>query len=48
MKKMGGADPSVGGNFVKDVVEGARDADAGKVINKEGIQPWWFVNRLIM
>ncbi|KAJ4128311.1 hypothetical protein NW754_002303 [Fusarium falciforme] len=40
MKKLGGADPSIGGNFVKDVVEGARDADVGKVINKDGIQPW--------
>jgi len=40
MKKMGAADPSIGATFVKDVVEGARDIDVGKVINKDGIQPW--------
>lgn len=40
MKKMGGADPSIGATFIKDVVEGARDIDVGKVINKDGIQPW--------
>jgi hypothetical protein len=30
----------VGGGFIKDVVEGKRDADVGKVINKDGVQPW--------
>ena len=36
----GALDPSVGGNFIKDVVEGARDQDAGKAIRRDMIQPW--------
>jgi NAD(P)-dependent dehydrogenase (short-subunit alcohol dehydrogenase family) len=40
LKKVGAGDPSVGGGFIKDVVEGKRDSDAGKVINKDGVQPW--------
>ena len=39
-KKMGAGDPALGGNFVKSVVEGARDADVGKVILRESVQPW--------
>jgi hypothetical protein len=37
---MGAKDPSEGGNFVKDVVEGKRDDDAGKSIRDGMIQPW--------
>ncbi|KAH9897117.1 NAD(P)-binding protein [Xylariomycetidae sp. FL2044] len=40
MKAMGAVDPSVGGNFVKDVVEGKRDHDVGKVIRSDVVQPW--------
>lgn len=40
LKKMGAIDPSIGAHFIKDVVEGKRDADVGKVINKAGIQAW--------
>lgn len=40
LKKAGAGDPSVGGTFIKDVVEGKRDNDTGKVINKDGVQPW--------
>ena len=40
LKAMGALDPAVGGALVKDVVEGKRDADVGKVIVKDGIQPW--------
>ncbi|KAI9745590.1 MAG: hypothetical protein M1818_001124 [Claussenomyces sp. TS43310] len=40
LKKMGARDPSEGGNFVKDVVQGQRDQDVGKVIDANGIQPW--------
>lgn len=40
LKKIGAEDPVVGGSFVRDVLEGARDADVGKVINRAGIQPW--------
>jgi NAD(P)-dependent dehydrogenase (short-subunit alcohol dehydrogenase family) len=39
-KKMGAVDPAIGGEFVKDVVEGKRDADAGKAILKDSVQPW--------
>jgi hypothetical protein len=37
---MGAQDPSVGGHFLKDVVEGKRDHDEGKVIRKDMVQPW--------
>lgn len=40
MKKMGAGEPSVGGEFIRDVVEGRRDQDAGKVIRKDEVQPW--------
>ncbi|KAI1262026.1 NAD(P)-binding protein [Xylariaceae sp. FL1019] len=40
LKEMGALDPSVGGHFIKDVVEGQRDADVGKIIRKNMIQPW--------
>jgi NAD(P)-dependent dehydrogenase (short-subunit alcohol dehydrogenase family) len=39
-KKMGAEDPVLGANFVRDVVEGARDQDVGKVVRRSGIQPW--------
>jgi hypothetical protein len=40
LKSVGAGEASVGGGFIKDVVEGKRDGDAGKVINKDGVQPW--------
>lgn len=40
IKKMGGLDPTIGANFVRDVVEGKRDQDAGKVIRRDNVQPW--------
>ncbi len=39
-KQMGGLDPSIGANFVRDVVEGKRDQDVGKVIRTDNVQPW--------
>lgn len=39
-KAMGAMDPSIGGEFVKDVIEGARDEDVGKVIQQDRVQPW--------
>jgi len=39
-KKMGAIDPAIGGHFVKDVLEGKRDGDVGKVILKDSVQPW--------
>lgn len=38
--KMGALDPSVGGQFIRDVVQGKRDQDAGKVIRSDMIQSW--------
>ena len=40
LKKYGAEDPVVGGNFIRDVLEGKRDSDVGKVINRAGLQPW--------
>ncbi|KAH8593827.1 hypothetical protein B0O99DRAFT_514921 [Bisporella sp. PMI_857] len=40
LKQIGALDPSVGGTFIKDVIEGKRDQDAGKVIRANMIQPW--------
>ncbi|KAJ3497649.1 hypothetical protein NLG97_g1747 [Lecanicillium saksenae] len=39
-KQMGAGDPALGGIFIKDIVEGKRDADIGKAITRDGIQPW--------
>lgn len=39
-KKMGGGDPALGGGFIREVVEGARDADVGLVVRRGGVQPW--------
>ena len=36
-KEMGAGHPSIGGQMLKSVVEGERDADVGKLINKNGI-----------
>lgn len=40
MLQMGAGDPSKGGEFMKDVVEGKRDQDQGKVIRPTMVQPW--------
>jgi NAD(P)-dependent dehydrogenase (short-subunit alcohol dehydrogenase family) len=40
LKKVGAGEASVGGSFIRDVVQGKRDEDAGKVINKDGVQAW--------
>jgi NAD(P)-dependent dehydrogenase (short-subunit alcohol dehydrogenase family) len=39
-EQMGAVDPMIGANFVRDVAEGARDQDVGKVIRKADVQPW--------
>jgi NAD(P)-dependent dehydrogenase (short-subunit alcohol dehydrogenase family) len=36
-KAMGTKHASVGGQFIRSVVEGARDADVGKIVVAEGI-----------
>ncbi|KAI9727712.1 MAG: hypothetical protein M1828_005940 [Chrysothrix sp. TS-e1954] len=40
VKKMGAGDPSLGANLIRDVVEGKRDTDVGKIVTATGIQPW--------
>jgi hypothetical protein len=39
-KKRDAGDPTLGGNFVRDVVEGARDQDVGKVMRRNDVQSW--------
>lgn len=38
--KMGALEPHVGGEFIRDVVQGKREEGAGKVIRANMIQPW--------
>ncbi|KAK4544445.1 hypothetical protein LTR36_004336 [Oleoguttula mirabilis] len=40
LRKLGARDPSEGGDFIKDVIEGKRDHDQGKVVRVQMIQPW--------
>ncbi|EFQ27220.1 short chain dehydrogenase [Colletotrichum graminicola M1.001] len=40
LKEMGAGEPRQGGFLIKQAVEGERDADVGKVVNKDGIQSW--------
>lgn len=41
LKQIGALPPHVGADFIRDVVEGKRDTDVGKVIRNKGeIQPW--------
>ncbi|KAL7945011.1 hypothetical protein V8C42DRAFT_324310 [Trichoderma barbatum] len=40
LKKLGAGDPSIGGEFIRQVVQGERDADAGKIVNRDGTQDW--------
>ncbi|KAH7009914.1 hypothetical protein EDB80DRAFT_610523 [Ilyonectria destructans] len=41
LEKMGAGDPSIGGNLMRQVIEGERDADVGKVVCRNGgVQAW--------
>jgi NAD(P)-dependent dehydrogenase (short-subunit alcohol dehydrogenase family) len=42
LRKLGAKDPSVGGEVLRGVIEGRRDADVGKAIReyKTPVQPW--------
>ena len=40
MRKSGAKDPSVGGEFIRDVIEGKRDSEQGKAIRVTMVQPW--------
>ena len=37
---MGAKHPSLGGDIIRRVVEGERDADVGKLVNRDGISAW--------
>ena len=39
-QSQGAGDPATAGQFVKTVLEGERDGDVGKVILRNGVQPW--------
>ena len=39
-KSIGAGDPAIAGHFVRAVLEGRRDADVGRVLLREGLQPW--------
>ena len=40
MKKLGAKDPSEGGEFIRDVIQGKRDHEQGKAIRADMVQPW--------
>lgn len=40
LRKMGAQDPVVAGVLVRGVLEGERDGDVGKVVNRDGVQDW--------
>lgn len=40
LKKMGAKDPSVGGDFIRDVIQGKRDHEQGKAIRVDMVQHW--------
>lgn len=40
LKKFGAKEPSEGGEFLRDVVEGKMDGDVGKAIKVDVVQPW--------
>lgn len=41
LKQRGAQPPSLGGDFIRKVIEGERDAYVSKVVARDGIiQPW--------
>ncbi|KAL2832555.1 hypothetical protein BDW59DRAFT_139416 [Aspergillus cavernicola] len=40
LKKIGAGDPVVAGPFLRDVLEGGRDGDVGRVVTRDGVQDW--------
>lgn len=39
-RKLGAGDPAIVGPFIKAVLEGYRDGDVGRVVLRDGVQPW--------
>jgi hypothetical protein len=40
MRSIGAGDPRLGGELVREVVEGRRDGEAGRVVGRDGVQEW--------
>lgn len=40
IEKMGLGHPSIGGELIRKVAEGERDADVGKIVVKDGVSTW--------
>ncbi|EAW14960.1 putative short chain dehydrogenase [Aspergillus clavatus NRRL 1] len=40
LKKRGAGDPAVAGPFIRAVLEGEWDTDVGRVVSRNGVQPW--------
>lgn len=39
-KAIGAADPSIGGDLIRNIIEGEHDGSVGKVVGQDGVQPW--------
>jgi hypothetical protein len=40
LRSMGAGEPSVAGEFIKDVLVGKRDKDCGRVVDRDGVVEW--------
>ena len=40
LKSLGAGDPAIAGQSVKSILEGQRDGDVGRVLFRDGVQPW--------
>ncbi|KAL4900858.1 hypothetical protein BDW74DRAFT_161228 [Aspergillus multicolor] len=40
LRKFGAGEPEVAGPLFRDVLEGRRDGDVGRVVNRDGVQEW--------
>ena len=40
MEALGAVDAAIGGQLIKGVVEGVRDADVGRIVAKDNVQSW--------
>jgi hypothetical protein len=40
LKSMGAEEPSVAGEFIRDVLVGERDGDCGRVVDRDGVVEW--------
>lgn len=39
-KAIGAADPSIGGDLIRTIVEGKHGGNVGKFVGQDGVQPW--------